>query len=85
MDTLFSTNDKWELLALHRVFIEAKFSEDPNDRDILASPIVCKMYERIFSELKKSEEKWDDWLNEFTERARTVVVSNIEKIQDWEW
>ena len=32
--------EKWELLALHKVFMEAKYNESPDNYDVQGSPIV---------------------------------------------
>ena len=85
MNTSFSTESIHELNALHRVIIEAKFSEYPNDRDISASPLVCEMYRRIFEELKTDGKDWDAWLEGQRDRFQRIVTQNVGRIQDWEW
>lgn len=65
-------NDYYELLALHKALIEAKFSIDPNNRDISGSPIIAKLFNRVIEELIVAEEekfkkntrfKWERWLD----------------------
>lgn len=47
-----------DLLALHRTFLEAKFHEDPSDRDVALSPIIVKMHNEVLDLLiQRSEER----------------------------
>lgn len=85
MDTPFTVEKTEELIALHRVFIEAKFSPNPNDRDIGASPIVCELYKRIFDRLKADGNDWDGWLKNQKNRFLQTVRSNLKGIASWEW
>lgn len=57
----------FDLLLLHRVFLEAKFTENPHDRDVTVSPQVAKISNQIVDEiielLEKSEnKKRSEWL-----------------------
>ena len=62
--------DKWELLALHKIIFEAKYSESPDNLDVQGSPLAKDIYEKVFSlliEQCKSEgdllkvEQWHAW------------------------
>ncbi|RFA29925.1 hypothetical protein CAI21_08855 [Alkalilimnicola ehrlichii] len=54
--------DPNELLALHRCLLEAKFSPDPDDRDIAGSPIVAKLANNVVAELEAREgAQWGEW------------------------
>ena len=54
--------DKYELLALHKCLMEAKFSADPNDFDIAGSPIAAKLANEVVAELRNIDgEEWDEW------------------------
>ncbi|WP_269539542.1 hypothetical protein [Cerasicoccus fimbriatus] len=85
MKPLFVINTKTELLALHRVFIEAKFSLDPNDFDIGPSSIVSALYDSIFQALKKDGQNWDKWLENQRPRILKAVKLGVARIQECEW
>ncbi|WP_136805848.1 hypothetical protein [Desulfosediminicola flagellatus] len=54
--------NKYELIALHRCLLEAKFSANPDDLDIVASPIAAKIANQVIEELSVIEgEKWLEW------------------------
>jgi len=54
--------DKFELLALHRCLLEAKFSPSPNDGDIAGSPIVAKLANEVVDELVSIDgSQWNEW------------------------
>jgi hypothetical protein len=66
----FAVTDYYELLALHRVVMEAKFSDDPNDRAIQGSPFVAAIANRVLEALiamdieKEGESaglRWQNW------------------------
>ena len=50
-------NNKGELLALHRLFLEAKYNNSPVDHVIHSSPIVKDIYERLHQLLVEEDEK----------------------------
>lgn len=52
---LFSVTDYYELLALHKIALEAKFHIDPDDRDIADSPIAATLANRIVEALQNAE------------------------------
>ena len=52
--------NEFETLALHRIFMEAKYNEAPIDLDVPFSPIVHDLYERLF-ELIEDKEAWGEW------------------------
>lgn len=53
--------DKFELLALHRCLMEAKFNPNPNDFDIAGSPIAAKLANECTNELATLEGGWEEW------------------------
>jgi hypothetical protein len=52
---LLSITDYYELLALHRIVLEAKFHSDPDDRDIADSPIAAALANQIVEALQNAE------------------------------
>jgi hypothetical protein len=44
MDHIFVVDDLGELLALQRVFREAKFCLEPDDVEISDSPVVARLF-----------------------------------------
>lgn len=62
--------DYYELLALHRCVLEAKFHSDPEDGDIADSPLVAGLANRILEALEQAESQrgkpgevknWERW------------------------
>lgn len=51
MSNAFVVEDLGELLALQRVFREAKFCTEPDDVEVSDSPIVAKLFERLIATL----------------------------------
>ncbi|WCM94561.1 hypothetical protein M5C99_07615 [Acidovorax sp. NCPPB 2350] len=71
MSHAFVVDDPGELLALQRVFREAKFCTEPDDVEVSDSPVVAKMFERLVSTLVAHEierdgeaarQRWTRWL-----------------------
>lgn len=61
----------FELIAMQRVFREAKFCFSPSDNEISASPVVSDLFDRLMDALIESDvatkgesarEQWDAWL-----------------------
>lgn len=54
--------DKFELIALHKCLIEAKFNPSPNDTDLAGSPIVAKLANEVVEQLISLDgPQWKDW------------------------
>ena len=65
--------NKHELIALHKIFMEAKYGSAEVDISLQGSPLVRDLYQRIFELLieeekknppraiKKEPETWDNW------------------------
>ncbi|MEN7343549.1 MAG: hypothetical protein AAAFM81_11420 [Pseudomonadota bacterium] len=54
--------DHYQLLALHRCLLEAKFSPNPWDPDIAGSPIAAVLANTVVAELAQQDSQdWDDW------------------------
>lgn len=71
MSDAFSVDDLDEMLALHRVFREAKFCTEPDDVEVAESPVVAKLFERLIVALvaleveqngEAARQRWADWL-----------------------
>jgi hypothetical protein len=67
----FVVDDLGELLALQRVFREAKFCIEPDDVEVSDSPLVAKMFERLMATLidhevardgESARQRWMKWL-----------------------
>lgn len=90
----FIINDYYELLALHRALLEAKFCDKPNDHDVSASPIVAELHKRLIRSLidvemdKKGESaksEWNDWLKiDATRREWKVGLQRARSELLWE-
>lgn len=67
-------DDKFELMALHRCLLEAKFNPNPKDRDIAASPIVAKLVNDLTEELENiNGPGYEEW---------RVAEKHQERIED---
>lgn len=71
MNKQFVVDDIGELLALQRVFREAKFCTEPDDVEVCDSPVVARMFERLITTLMErdielggdaAESRWARWL-----------------------
>ncbi len=71
MSNAFVVDDLGELLALQRVFREAKFCTEPDDVEVSDSPVVAKLFERLIATLVAHEverggedarQRWAQWL-----------------------
>ena len=71
MSSAFVVHDLGELLALQRVFREAKFCTEPDDVEVSDSPVVAKLFERLVATLVAHEverdgegarQRWTQWL-----------------------
>jgi hypothetical protein len=69
----FEVNSYGELLALQRVFLEAKFADAPVADELIMSPFVADMWLRVIRELQKvqtengkpeAQSGWEQWLKE---------------------
>jgi hypothetical protein len=69
----FEVSSYGELLALQRVFLEAKFAEEPEVDELIMSPFVADMWLRVIRELQKFQSEngkpeaqlgWEQWLRD---------------------
>lgn len=82
-----------ELLALHRVILEAKFSLPVRDRDIASSTLVASLAERIiekiiYVEIKQgdsaAQEKWDNWRRiDFNRYEWKIALQHIRESREY--
>ncbi|BAZ04017.1 hypothetical protein [Calothrix sp. NIES-3974] len=89
----FSINNYDELIALHRVVMEAKFSTDPNDPVIQGSPLVSTVANQVVEaliemEVEKEGEasrlKWQEWRQLSPERREYQIIQAKLK-SDFSW
>lgn len=80
---IFSISDYYELMALHRVVLEAKFSENPNNPAIQGSPFVATIANQVIEALmsvdiskegESSRVKWQAWRTISPERREYQIV-----------
>lgn len=61
----FKIGDYYELLALHKALLEAKFHQEPNNIEVCFSPIVAKLSNEIVDALTnfniEKKKLWEDW------------------------
>jgi len=85
-------SDYYELLALLRSVMEAKFSDRGYDTEIVASPqlatVACRIIDALI-EIEKQrgdyvESKWDKWRKiDSTRREWKLIRKRIRKIDQW--
>jgi hypothetical protein len=80
---MFSISNYDELMALHRVVMEAKFSIDPNDSAIQGSPLVALIADQVVEALmsveigkegEASRVKWQKWREISPERREYQII-----------
>ncbi len=80
---VFSISNYDELMALHRVVMEAKFSIDPNDSAIQGSPLVATISDQVVEALmnieiskegEASRVKWQKWREISPERREYQII-----------
>ena len=71
MNNAFVVEELGELLALQRVFREAKFCTEPDDVEVSDSPVVASLFDRLIVTLIASDverngqdarKRWEKWL-----------------------
>lgn len=93
MNEKFCASELSELIALQRLFREAKFSTDPDDAELCDSPLVARMFERLMSALvvkdvqtsgEQAKRRWEAWLaiDETRDEWRSAVRSAA---RDFRW
>lgn len=82
----FMVADLNELLALHRVFREAKFCTEPDDIEVSNSPIVARLFRQLLDAVVAAEverdgesarEKWEQWLA--LDESRDEWIAGVER------
>lgn len=72
-------SDRYEMLALHRGLMEARFCEFPNDADVSGSPILARFHRALLDRIVELEGadsafRWRDWLKAGPERREWKVA-----------
>lgn len=71
--TALEISDQYELLALHRAIMEAKFHDDPDSVDVPGSPLLARVSEQVVGAPIESERahgrkaealRWERWRTE---------------------
>lgn len=71
-------SDKYDLIALHRCLLEAKFNPNPSDYDIAGSPIVAKLANQVIDHLEQIDgDKWREWraFDKHAERVQLLIMA----------
>lgn len=85
--------DYYELLALYKTILEAKFHLDPYNEYIAGSPIISNLLRRVLNEVideqikqgRSSAEEWDNWLKICNHMPSANNKTNISEIKTvWE-
>lgn len=79
----FLVSNYHELLAIHKVMLEARFSDQPFDRTISGNPITALLHERVIEALRYIDAKndddeidaaWEQWLTITPERREWTIA-----------
>lgn len=79
--------DYYELLALHKALLEAKFHTDPDNEEISGSPLVANTCIQVRDLLLQSEKaaQWEDWFQLKNRRDyRATAIMRMSKDRRWE-
>lgn len=78
-------NSRLELLALHRVIMEAKFAGDLSDTSIGTSPLVATIAERTIESLARidSDGKWLEWQKGDPGRKEWEISQSRIDLREW--
>jgi hypothetical protein len=71
-------SDKYDLIALHKCLLEAKFNPNPSDYDIAGSPIAARISIQTIEKLINLEGgKWEQWrqFDNHEERIKNLVTA----------
>lgn len=62
-------SDAYDLLALHRALMEARYCDVPNDPDVSGSPRLAEIHKKVIAAIYSanlpgglSPDSWNDWL-----------------------
>lgn len=80
---------------MHRIVMEAKFNERPNDKDVAGSPIVANLARKVVAALTSpthastpgiaAASEWEKWLRlEPSRREWQVVIDRGAEDSTWE-
>jgi hypothetical protein len=83
----------YQLLALHRTIVEAKFNKNIKDTDIYTSPIISELANKIIEQIIEYHQKsgevfeannWKNWRYIDSSRLEwDVIVKRIAEINIW--
>ncbi len=87
-------HDYYELSALHRALMEAKFVEIANSRDVAGSPYVAGLAHRVLDALIRQDEErkgpqargsWEEWRKlDSSRREWKIGVRRAKEQSDWD-
>jgi hypothetical protein len=84
-------NGKYELLALHRGLMEARFCDVANDLDVSPSPILARIHRDIVAALmsidlekKGNASSWENWLKIDEDRREwRIAIRRARELSRW--
>ncbi|WP_340399395.1 SMI1/KNR4 family protein [Paenibacillus sp. FSL H8-0079] len=85
--------EETELLALHRVLLEAKFNLSPSDYHIQASPFAAELAQRVLKTIVElqaatdvnKKERWSNWLEQKKDWIWERCLSYMLKTPPFHW
>lgn len=90
---MFQVTDKYELIGLYRIIMEAKFSDSPKDTVIPYSPVTADLSKRVINSLlcqlnesgaQDEANQWESWLELEIDRIEfRITKSRIEECSVW--
>lgn len=86
----FSIREEYELLALHRALMEARFGGDSNDMDVAGSPILANLHRRVVESILEADspvggnkDQWMEWLRIDEGRREWSAAVRHARISSW--
>ncbi len=84
-------DDYYELLALHKGLMEARFSESPNNFYVAGSPLLADLHRKVIVAMTTMEAEsgqdphcWDQWLlMDDTRREWRLALNNANLDSSW--
>ena len=86
-------DDYYELLALHKGLMEAKFNGDPDNFDVPGSPVLARLSKRVVNALVDAEntrgkpakaQQWQQWrATAYSGRCWDVAVRLAKRESRW--
>ncbi len=83
-----------ELLAIHKVMLEARFSDQPFDTELSGNPVAASLHERVITALRdidrqndndEADAAWNQWLTISSDRREwSIALDRAQRESRWD-